>query len=80
MNDPQEFYPLDRWTQSLIPRPGRIRKIYCLMTGGHKWRKFLWGGIVHPFDCDCCMKCYKFRGPLSQDRTTDVFPCKIPSL
>jgi len=74
----EEFFPQDRWPQTLIPRPGAIRRFYCWITGGHNWRKFLWGGITHPFDCDCCTKCYKCRGPLPVERETEVFPCQIP--
>ena len=72
---PEEFFPLDRWPQALIPYPSKWRKLYCYLTGGHDWKKFLWGGVNHPFDCDCCTKCWKFLGPLPVDRPKEVFPC-----
>lgn len=70
----EEFYAQDRWPHTAVPRSGVFRRLYCKMTGGHKWRKFLWGGIDHPFDCDCCTKCRKFKGPLPLQRDTEVFP------
>lgn len=75
MAAPSEFFPKDRHPQSLVPRPSRLRRLYCWATGGHVWRKFLWGGVDHPFDCDCCTKCLKFNGPLDPNRDTEIFSC-----
>lgn len=73
----EEFWPKDKFPNTLIPHPSWLRRLYCSITGGHAWRKFLWGGIHGMFDCDCCPKCWKMRGPLPEDRDTPVFPCGI---
>lgn len=71
-----EFFPETRWPQTLL-KTTTFKKWVCWLTGGHRWRKFLWGGIESPFDCDCCEKCLKFRGPLDINRLTPYFNCKI---
>jgi len=73
-DSPDEFYPADRNPNSLVPRPGLIRRFFCKVTG-HNWKRFLWGGVNHMMDCDACTKCFKFRGPLPIDREGEVFPC-----
>jgi hypothetical protein len=69
------FFAHEKWPKTLVPRTTLFQKCYCFCTGGHRWRKFLWGGITGHFDCDCCTKCYKFRGPLPENRDTEPFPC-----
>lgn len=69
-----EFWPRDRWPKALVPKRSRILRAICWVTGGHTWRKFIWGGVYRPTDCDCCMKCHKFRGPLPVDRDTEIMP------
>jgi hypothetical protein len=74
---PQEFYPADVWVDTLVPRPSWIRRLWCWMFG-HAWAKWYWGGVNHPFDCDTCKVCYKFRGPMPDERDTpDDFPCTL---
>jgi hypothetical protein len=75
---PVEFFPADRYARTVVPYPSKLRKLYCWITGGHHWRKFLWGGIVRFNDCDCCTKCFKMRGPMPLGRNTEVFPCYLP--
>jgi hypothetical protein len=70
---PEEFYPLDRYPASLVPRPSLLRRLWCRATGGHAWRKFPYGWIHRPFDADLCDKCWKMRGPLPVDRDTPMF-------
>lgn len=74
MTEPEEFWPKDRWPQTLIPHPGWLRRLRCRIFG-HDFKKFLWGGIDHPFDCDCCTRCHRMRGPLPLDRETETYPC-----
>lgn len=73
---PVEFFPRDRHPNTLVPYPSWWRKLWC-RAAGHNWKKFLWGGVDHMFDCDCCTRCFKFRGPLPIDRDTETFPCTM---
>ena len=73
----KEFFAKDEWPRTLVPVTPMWRLLYCKLTGGHNWKQFLWGGVNHPFDSDCCTKCWKFRGPLPIDRESDTFPCHI---
>lgn len=75
--EPKEFFSKELFPMTMVPETPMWRKIYCKLTGGHSWRKFLWGGVLSMFDCDSCSKCYKFRGPLPEDRNTPIFPCQI---
>jgi hypothetical protein len=70
---PEEFYPWDRSPDTLIPRTGKLYRLFCWVFG-HTWRKWYWGGVEGPFDADVCFICHKMRGPLALDRTTPDFP------
>ncbi len=72
----EEFYPKDRFPNMAVPYPAWWRRQWCKWFG-HSWRKFLWGGINSMFDCDCCMTCFKMRGPLPENRDTKIYPCKM---
>lgn len=72
----QEYFPWDKHPQTLIPRTGWIRQMWCKIFG-HMWRKWYWGGVHDMFDADCCYCCHKMRGPLPHDRDTPDFPSRI---
>jgi hypothetical protein len=77
VDDPEEFEAGGRFPNSTIPPSRWYERFACWWLGDHRWRKFLWGGLEHPFDCDCCTRCRRMRGPLPIDRDTEVFPCQL---